>query len=392
MTDNAIIDAPLLSEDDKEELDLQEDAKKEEREFLDEFDLNDDVHEYYARIYRVLGGKQIYIEQVGPEAFPILDRLRKVHKGGKFRAILFKDKKIFKNKTYDIEPLSDEIAPVQNSQISDVASLLKTHTEQMAAMMQGAIPNSEPRDPIEQMTALMTALGAAKEFFAPAKEKDNTIEMLLKGIEIARETANPSGERNLYDVIGDVLKSPIAEKIGTALEAQNNATLKIPAQATISERKAPAINENTQYAEPLPEILKHFPPEQIEQFRQHILYLENRALNNSDPDLYADLLIDQFAPEYVQFFIMNNQIEEIIRYFAPNAPMPWFQQLIFSIREALTPSPETGDNANMATNTGNSAFRSAFTEPPASNVDGHSAGSGGNSGNAETNAGTDKAG
>lgn len=398
MTGNDVIDAPLLTEDDTEDLDLKENAKKEERAFLDEFELNDDVHEYYARIYRVVDGRQVYIEQVGPEAFPILDRLRKVHKGGKFRAMIFKDKRIFKNKTYDIEPLKDEIPAPQNSQIADLAALLAKNNEQMAAIIQGQPPNTPQQSSTDQFTAIITALATAKELFTPPEpKKDNTIEMLLKGIEIAKESANPNSERNLYDVIGDVIKSPIGERIGDALQAQQKTQLQIPSvyNQAPPQNNAPQMPPQQKVNPPtnnLPPILQNLSEEQIEQLRQQILYLEGRALHNSEPELYADLLLDQFPHEYLTYLVTGDNAMQILSYFAPTAPIHWFQQLFTSVAEGLTDSPQTGDNNTMSTSTGNSAFTSENISDPAANAYGNPAGSGGNLGNAETNAGTDKTG
>ena len=93
-----IVDA-RFRETPQEQIDLENDADEAERAFLDEFQINDSVHEYYARLYRIVNGQKSFVEQVGPDKFPIEERLQKLHKGGHFIAMLFKDGKIWKNKT-----------------------------------------------------------------------------------------------------------------------------------------------------------------------------------------------------------------------------------------------------------------------------------------------------
>ncbi len=383
-----IVDASFR-ETPQSEIDLERDADQEEKAFLDEFQINDNVHDYYARIYRVVNGQQSFVEQVGPDKFPIEPRLQNLHKGGHFRAILFKNGTIWRNKTYRVEPPAGAEKSEAPSQISEIARLIAQQNEQIANMLQRGAPMSAPVDPMAMFTGMMAALAQAKEFFTPQNAGGaNSLKDFMEMLAFAKELVadGQGGGRSAVDLAAEFLKSPIAGELAEQFKAQRAALPNQPPQTLIAgnpPQRAPtpaaqmaALKEAA--APEMPEILRALDQATLDQLRAQVNFWIGRAQANSDPGLYADLLLDTAPPGMVEIVLARPDVMELLRFFNPAVEhyRPWFDAMLTFVLDAATelePLTNAGDAAHGANHVSPGEQGAASLT-----IDGNPVGAGGN--------------
>jgi len=191
-----IVDADW-SEPDEQEEGLRRQADDAEKQILDGLEIDTHNHEYYAYVYKKVNGRKEYCEQVGIEVFPLQERLRTKWRGGVFEVIVFKDGKIWKNKTYRIasQPVEDAVLtrPTQRNdgQMSEIAQMLRQQSELIASLQ-----NSSRADPMEEMTRTLTMMKMMKDVFGG--NQDDPTKAILKGVELVerlRGDGDNDGER-----------------------------------------------------------------------------------------------------------------------------------------------------------------------------------------------------
>lgn len=360
-----IVDA-RFRETPQEQIDLENDADDAERAFLDEFQINDSVHEYYARLYRIVNGQKSFVEQVGPDKFPIEERLQKLHKGGHFIAMLFKDGKIWKNKTYRVEPPSEAPRNEAPSQIADIARLVAQQNEQIANIMQRGTPAAAPSDPIAQMSAIMAVMLQMKELMPQPKETG--IKDFIELLTVAKELAGDSGGgRGVMDVLAEFVKSPIAGEIAEQIKVQRNAPVDggtvratpIP-QAQIAPRPAQ-----------LTQLLANLDHQTIALLKSRVDFWITKAAKGSDPELYAELLLDDFPAEMVAGLIYHAELWPSILALNPQAAQyrAWFAAMIEAVNHMLTGGDDLEQEADAADESPNVSSGEATAAPTSPNVD-----------------------
>lgn len=356
-----IIDA-RFQETPQEQIDLENDADSEERAFLDEFQINDSVHNYHARIYRVVNGVQSFVEQVGPDKFPIEERLQNLHKGGHFRAILFKNGIIWKNKTYRVEPPSTPAPVAPPSQIGEIADLIARQNEQLTNIMQRGGPSAAPQDPVAMMTAMMAAMVQMKEFLTPAQSQGgSSIKDFMEMLAFAKEIVSDGGGggRSAFDLAAEFLRSPIAGELAEQFRSQRTTpqtpgispprALEIPAlkgpMTATAMGQSPGI-----LPPPMPEILGSFDQATLAQMKGQVDFWVTRAARGSDPGLYAELLLDTLPVEFAASFINHPQLMEAITHLNPAAApyLQWFVGLKDAVNHILTDDGEEAEKSGEA--------------------------------------------
>ncbi len=375
-----IVDA-RFRETPQEQIDLENDADDAERAFLDEFQINDSVNDYYARLYRVVNGQKSFVEQVGPDKFPIEDRLQKIHKGGHFIAMLFKNGKIWKNKTYRVEAPSDAPRLEAPSQIADIARLIAQQNEQIANIMQRGTPAATPPvDPIAQMGAMMTVMLQMKELM-PAPAPATGVKEFIELLSVAKELAGDGGSgKGVMDVLAELVKSPIAGEIADQFRAQ---------------RQSAPVEGGTIRATPIPpaQIVRQPPPTQLlanldqptlAMLKSRVDFWIGKAQKNSYPELYAEVLIDDFPPEMVAGLISHPELWPSIMALNPLAGQhqQWFAEFFEAVNRLLTgegePEQET-DDADESPDVSSGKIQAASPNP---HVDpGRGSGDSGDAGN-----------
>jgi len=394
-----IVDASFR-ETPQSEIDLERDADQEEKAFLDEFQINDNVHDYYARIYRVVNGQQSFVEQVGPDKFPIEPRLQNLHKGGHFRAILFKNGTIWRNKTYRVEPPPSAEKSEAPSQISEIARLIAQQNEQIANMLQRGAPMTAPADPMAMFTGMIAALAQAKEFFAPAQNAGgaNSLKDFMEMLAFAKELVadGQGGGRSAVDLAAEFLKSPIAGELAEQFKAQraalpNPQTPQTPQTLIASNppQRAPTpaaqMDALKNPAPEMPDILRSLDQATLDQLRAQVNFWIGRAQANSDPGLYADLLLDTAPPGMVEVILARPDVFDLLRFFNPAVDQfrPWFDAMLAFVMDAV----EEPDALTNAGDLRQAAVHVSASEQAAAPVapDGNSIGAGGDRSNVGNN-------
>lgn len=314
-----------------EQIALEDEADDTEKAFLDEFEINDALHSYHVRLYRVVNGRKIYVEELGADAFPILERLRTIHKGGHFEMLIFRDNKIWKNKTYRVEAPAAVPAPAP-SQISELGELIRSQNEQMSRMLTGAAPVAPiAHDPMASMKQMMEIMVLMKQTMEPPKATG--IDDFLKMFAVVKELSGDGdgNGRNLTDVFAELIKSGTIGDIVETIRSRPAAQDRIPASDAASQRLAPPPTEN---------------PMEVRIKAQLITWL-SRAKKDSDPALYAELAIDEYGGEFCQAILLRPDLREVATAMVPETAIywGWFEQLRGEIHNMLT---SDADPANVA--------------------------------------------
>lgn len=344
-----IVDADW-SEPNPDDIELEKQAEEAERVVLDGLEIDTHNHEYYAYVYKKVNGRKEYCEQIGIENFPLQERLRTRWNGGVFEVIVFKDGKIWKNKTYRVhtQPNNNDVKvspTTKESELGAIAEMLRQQSELIANMQQGPARS----DPMDDMNRMLTMMKMVKELTPDVKQADPTA-MLLKGVELMEKLRGDEsgGERNLYSLLESFIKSPMAE--GLAQQAQTPQPNPM-ARPLAQQTPEPALQ---QPQTPMPEALKMLPPQMQAQLRDMILYWLDRAKQNKDPALYAELAVDTYPKDFCSQVIMNPDKYNVIYYFAPevqsNAELiAWYDEFFTAVHMLLTDAANETTNAEVDT-------------------------------------------
>lgn len=309
-------------------------------------------------VYRATRNKpKAYCFACSPEAFS-LDELREKWNGGEFRLYVSKNGKPYKNLSVNVEPR--ESAEALASPMTDVAIAMREGFEQQTALLREAIA---ARDPMMggglDINALLVALPGIISAFksmvpAPAPAlpdaSERAVDMLLKGIELANDLRG-GGEEGLGGVLRDLVRSPMLAAAVTAMQS--------PQPAPVPRIAAPVGTRPAMIATPSgPMPVNGAAPMSVPlapaPMKTHLPYLNlliARAREDSDPALYADVILDNVPEEAIRAFLSRppSAIDALI---ADNAAVQpyraWFELLITTLEEALTApdneEPRGGDN------------------------------------------------
>jgi hypothetical protein len=393
-----IVDADWQEPDEDEEY-LERQAKDAEKQILDGLEIDTHNHEYYAYVYKKVNGRKEYCEQVGIELFPLQERLRTKWRGGTFEVIVFKDGKIWKNKTYRIasQPSEDvqRISPatVQDGNMSQIAEMLRQQSELIASLR-----NEAPRvDPMEEMTRTLQMMQMMKNVFGDNSSNVDPTAMMLKGIELVEKVRGDgeSGEENMYSFLKSVFTSPLTQNILQAPRPHPMARPLPMARFTAQDAPPKPDAPDGEGAPPVPAIVAMLPRAAQEQARDQVLYWLDRAKADKDPILYAELAVDTYEEDYIKAVLLHPDVKKVIAYFAPETRYreelaAWFGELLDNIA-ILTNEPNAPTtNATATDNIENHALATRKSPGNATNVE-HSKRSGWREGDVETDETADAA-
>ena len=346
---------------------IEKDNSQAEDDILQEFNADPDGVNFKIKISKVDPTSKNWADCFfcSPEDFPIVERLRTEYGAGTFKALVYKNGKLHRNLTYHVAPkigVPEPSAVEPTGPIAEVAQLLKTQNEQMAAFMQGQSPSAPPANPMEMFTSMMAAMASAKEIFGPAQTKPanplENMEILIKMMELTRDMNGGGGDTGVYDVLKELVKGPLGEQMGQQLKhtpalqgpqnpqlPQNHQPLKV-SEPTVTDAPtdgaAPPAYQNaptsSDIVPKIPEGLLGLPDHLLAQIQQQILFWADRAKAGSDPALYADLAVDTYEPLMLTALVNREDLKEIAIYFDAEIEKhwPWFESLKREIEAALT--------------------------------------------------------
>lgn len=329
------------SEPDPDEQRLEREAREEEKSILDGLEIDTQNHEYRFRIYEVVNGQQTYVEEVGVDVFPIQEYLRKKHGGGHFRVIVFRDNKIWKNKTYRVKKIENFQTPQQMQQDkgpwSEVSEMLRQQSELIASLR-----NTAHANPMEQMQQTLMMMKTFKEVMGSENTVDPTA-MMLKGVELVEKLRGDEdgGEKNIYSLLETMFKSPALAQL--APRAPQPIAVQ-PKQAT--PRPDPAPSETVAA---MPQILAMLPEQFREQIKGQAMYWLNMAKNDRDPSLYAEVAFDTYDLTTIENVLLHPEVKQVIGFYAPEvtqnqALAAWFDELLGALNSLLTEEKNAAQN------------------------------------------------
>ena len=224
-------------------------------------------------------------------------------------------------------------------------------TESMKAMSEafkGQQTNQPAFDPVAMQASMLQSVAALKSMTEkPDTNEKGAVDMFIQGITLAKDLSPKDGETNSSDILVkalEVFASPMVEAAKNmptmmpGLTAPNQPpNLMAPPQPT-GDAQVDA-DAKREYEMGLQKMM----------LNQQLNFLLRQAATGKDPELYAELLIDQAGEEKVLAFVgQENAIEQLI---ALNGEVAnyrqWFEALRVAILE-LTAPDDAGENEGIS--------------------------------------------
>lgn len=296
---------------------IQADIEAEESEFEQAFGVDTDDVKFHADLHRVREGssQRPFLRKIARNELPnIQTKILQWYGTGDYEIRIRKEingkKMLHRRLTFSVEaPIG--IAVTQTpQQIESPAVLQAIQNQQQVLLSLLEKSNQQPAQSQRMsateiaaiITAAATVLPALKSFMqspAPAAQ-NNPFEMLQGVLEIVKDANSDGKEKGAFDLLDSLIKSPLFEKLAEGFQAPQQARIVTPAlpdpsavQRQQLQRQqiqpqmpqpapAPAPMPTEGPANPVPDAL-----------RMQLDFLISRAQKDSDPELYAELLLDQ---------------------------------------------------------------------------------------------------
>lgn len=267
--------------------------------------------------------------------------LRDEHGGGEFKIVVRKGGAFVSHKTISIRAKKAPALVIgqtpgaagQNDRLADVMALLTQTMQQSQQNMQAMIMESQKDSMARQMemmklmiesgrgqgqqTDVIGLLSVAKDLFT---RKDNSVELLLRGIELSKELSPGNGGDG---GLGDVLKTFGAPLVG--LMAQQHAVRPV-------EQISPQVSESDEQQQNLSEVDEMGMIQNIQLQAAANVFL-TAAKKGASTDAYAEIFCDQFADkmsdEHLEAFLTNQDEFAKIYELVPETAeyKVWFEEL-----------------------------------------------------------------
>lgn len=355
--------------EDEQEIIVTEDDLAEEAEetaldgLLAEFQGADNVS---VNVYRQGDGKNMsFLFKTTPEEMTggdIMERCRDKFGTGDYRMHVRQGRRIVANKPFSVEAPKEpaEIVTPQNNN-SDIIALIQSQNTQMATLFQStmaamaeAIKGSHSQqpavDPVAMQASVIQGLAAMKEIAGGDKSEPGAVEMLIKGLELAKELAPKTGDTNTMDILSKGLDMmPMLAKAGEInkpTQGHHNPPVGIPPHKPVEALKGPPPAAN-----PVPEVSPEEEQKRKEsemffaQAKANLRFLCKQAQENRDPGLYAEVVLDQMGEEQVLEFIGKEDALETLAKIEPGVAIyqGWFIALRNAILELTSESNKEPD-------------------------------------------------
>lgn len=280
-------------------------------------------------------------------------RVRVYRKAGEERQVLFK--------TYDLRVEADQKPAQAKTEMSAVLEAFSRMSERMETLITRIVqplpmPVASPvADPISAVTQIVAAMKGLNEMMGPPRNPTMDVaNAMMKGFEIASAIASKSaelgpreaGETNWLDIIKEFLKSG-----GLAAMVQNPGgqpppaippRVAPPAQVQPPPSQVPPIRPQTQSNE----------QQIVANIRAGILSLIPNAARGSNPELYAEWILDNWPREVTMGVLQQPNAMALLQQLVPEAApyAPWFEKAIAAMREMVNDggatAPGTQPNAS----------------------------------------------
>lgn len=304
-----------------------------------------------VNVYRQGDGKNLsFLFRTNPDEMTggeIMERCRDNYGTGDFRIHIRKGPRLVANKPFSVEAKKEDekeqYQPQNNNaemlafitaQMNNQQAMFATTMQAMAEAMKGR--ETPAIDPIAMQSGMIQALVALKGLAAPetGNQKD-PVEMLVQGITLARELGPRDGETNTSDILLEALKTFGGPLANAAAQMKppgapgNGALLTGPGDP---QAAADAEKEKQMGVKAL-------------MLKGQLAWLIKQAESGKNPELYAELLLDQLGEVVVLDFISKPDALDKLAAVNPGVvgQRLWFEKLRDAIL-ALTDSDDAGDS------------------------------------------------
>lgn len=356
----------------------------------------------------------------------LFESLRRDYGGGEFQIQVRQHGRILKSEMVEIEPpppepenptrelldtFRQQFQPPQQqggSEMSQMMMAMLERQEQQAQQFQqtlmqmmGQMFSAQQQQPQQTSMKEMVETIVALKGLDSNDSKEGGIEYLLKGIELARDMN--SGDSNGFDLMRDAIKNfgGVLNQASEQLTGQQGGTMpqRLPQQppqqtgapqhGTEAPQNAPqnptpetgasdtSTQENATQGAPSDEQQRFF-----EMVRAQVTQLCQIADNGGDPDVYAQVVIDQLGPDHAYaIFVEPQGRAQIEGTFADMAERrEWFNGLADAIDFYTSPDDDSGESGDQ----GGGDVPESSPEQNADDgaADGSTAGTGGDSSHA----------
>lgn len=241
---------------------------------------------------------------------------------------------------------------------SDLAAAIRAMGEQqqrafdqMRQMMLESTGRAPAADPIDQMTKMMTALAGVRELIQPRDSLGEFVKVIGAVKEIIPEGGGGGGggESNMWSFL-----EKVAPVFGVALESMQNRGAALPPPGRPNQAALPPV---TPPAGVQPAPGQQSAPSQpqtqevnMNAVKAQISMLVNKAANNANPELYAELIIDNVQRDVIEQYLLAPDALDKAAELVPqvNHFRGWFQELQDAVRDYLNELAPQGQPAAPA--------------------------------------------
>jgi len=241
-------------------------------------------------------------------------------------------------------------------QAPENSALLQAVTKQGDLLQQmltriSAAPAPEPAkqqsflEMAQGFAAMMTAMREMMPAPAPAPAAANPLEFMTQVIELAKGLQDETREKGVIDLVGDLIKSPMFESaiagLGAAAQPPPATQRRIAASQLPGATIPPGSYSTPPKQNAQPQQVNAAPTAQeieAEKFLSLLAELVDRAANNSDAGLWAEVVVDKLGGQTLQSVLA---LPDPIGALAQANPAVatyrgWFGALIEEVRDMLT--------------------------------------------------------
>jgi len=196
--------------------------------------------------------------------------------------------------------------------------------------------SAPPFDPVAAQASLMQQLVALKGLSEPKDNSKGAIEMFIQGISLAKDLNPREGETNTSDILLKALETfggPLVEAAGKMKE------LHAPGNGQAAPGPDGAANADAQREKEMG--IRNM------MLKQQLGFLVQNAAAGKNPELYAELLLDQLGEKVVLDFVAKPDALEKLVAINPAVEQhkQWFEALRAAILELTSDAGDTDNNA-----------------------------------------------
>lgn len=306
----------------------------------------------------------------------LLSRIRDEYGGGNYRVHIRRDSYLIKNQGFSIAEVRQK--PDDKKSDSDMLSYMRESHERQIQMMQmqnqqtmqlftALAQNNQPQpsqSPTEMMQSLMQTMMVMKEFTGGNKQEDG-VERLLQGIKLAKSLSGDGGSDN---VLLEAVKAfgPTLAQAGMggaqpqqpqgpqhfAENPRQNAKENLPGKQAEGDKWHDPVSQNNQPENSAKNADQKLPSQsEIEEMswklKMGLSFLVQKAAENADPALYADLVLDNVPEKELGDLLEQENPIELLANFQPKIlDYPeWFGKLLDEVKNAFY-DDESEDDAD----------------------------------------------